>query len=240
MSGRLETSVIAQELRETPVYPLSEAAHYLLIPGATLRSWVVGRPYPVKRGTRYFQPLLRVRSGRGVALQLSFLNLVEAHVLDAIRRVHQIPLSKVRAALEYLRGEFGSKHPLAEQRMETDGRDLFVRKYGQLINASQEGQLAMLEILSAHLRRIEWDSAGLAARLFPFTRKRDPNEPKVIVMDPGVSFGRPVLYGTGIATAVVAERYKAGESVEELAEDYRRPTLEIQEAIRCELSVEAA
>ena len=43
-----------------------------------------------------------------------------------------------------------------------------------------------------------------------------------------------------IATAVIAERYKAGESVDQLAEDYGRNRLEIEEAIRCELPLEAA
>jgi uncharacterized protein (DUF433 family) len=49
-----------------------------------------------------------------------------------------------------------------------------------------------------------------------------------------------VLAGTGIPTAIVAERYKAGESIDELAEDYGRSRKEIEEAIRCELWLEAA
>jgi uncharacterized protein (DUF433 family) len=78
------------------------------------------------------------------------------------------------------------------------------------------------------------------ARLYPFTRKRTPDEPKAIVIDPRISFGRPVLAGSGIPTAVIAERYKAGESVDELADDYGRKRLEIEEAIRCELDERAA
>jgi uncharacterized protein (DUF433 family) len=66
------------------------------------------------------------------------------------------------------------------------------------------------------------------------------DEPKVIAMDPYVSFGRPVLEGTGITTAIIAERYKAGESIEELARDYECPLPAIQEAIRCELDTKAA
>ena len=50
----------------------------------------------------------------------------------------------------------------------------------------------------------------------------------------------PVLVGTGIATAVIAERYKAGESMDDLANDYARERLQIEEAIRCELQVKAA
>ena len=165
-------------------------------------------------------------------------------MLDAIRREHEIPLLKVRTALAYLRSNFPSRHPLADQRFETDGLSLFVQKYGQLINVTQEGQLAMRQVLEAHLRRIERDPSGLAARLYPFTRKRrieQPHEePRLVVIDPFVSFGRPVLAGTGIATAIIAERYKAGESITELAQDYTRDRDEIEEAIRCELQLEAA
>jgi uncharacterized protein (DUF433 family) len=60
------------------------------------------------------------------------------------------------------------------------------------------------------------------------------------VIDPQVSFGRPVLVGTGIPTAVIAGRYKAGESMDALADDYGRQRFEIEEAIRCELALEAA
>ncbi len=65
-------------------------------------------------------------------------------------------------------------------------------------------------------------------------------EPRTVVIDPRVSFGRSVLAGTGIPTAIIAERYKAGESVDALADDYGRKRVEIEEAIRCELALDAA
>lgn len=220
--------------REVPAYSIAEASHYLLIPQATLRSWVLGRKYPVKAGQHFFKPVLIVPNPSRP--QLSFINLVEAHVLDAIRRQHEIPLKKIRLAVNYLRKNLGSSHPLADQRMETDGRDLFVQKFGQLINISQEGQLAIRQLLEAHLERIDRDVSGAVLRLYPFTRKRENSEPKYIVMDPFVSFGRPVLAGTGIPTSVIADRYKAGESVDQLVGDYGRERCEIEEAIRCELA----
>lgn len=225
-------------VEEQPAYSLTEASRYLLIPPATLRSWVAGRKYPTDSGPKFFRPVIElpdnVRSG------LSFVNLVEAHVLDAIRRHHQVPLSKIRQAIHYLRKQFSSKHPLAEQRFETDGLDLFIDKFGQLINVTDSGQLALRELLKAHLHRVEHDEAGTVVRLYPFTRKRDLREPKLVVIDPHISYGRPVLVGTGIPTAIIAERYKAGESIDELAEDYGRSRNEIEEAIRCELWLEAA
>jgi uncharacterized protein (DUF433 family) len=223
---------------EQPAYSLTEASRYLLIPPATMRSWVAGRKYPTDSGPKFFRPVIELPDN--IRAGLSFVNLVEAHVLDAIRRHHQVPLSKMRQAIGYLRRHFSSKHPLAEQRFETDGLDLFIDRFGQLINVTQSGQIALRELLTAYLHRVEHDATGTAVRLYPFTRKRDLREPKVVVIDPHISYGRPVLVGTGIPTAAIAERYKAGESIDDLAEDYGRSRNEIEEAIRCELWLEAA
>lgn len=227
-----------QDPRELPAYSLTEAARYLRMPEATLRSWVVGRPYPTTAGQRFFRPVIQPpEDGRPV---LSFVNMVEAHILDAIRRQENMTLRKVRTAVAFLERNYHSRHPLAEHQFETDGLDLFIQKAGLLINLSQAGQLAMRAVVAAYLRRVERDVKGLPIRLYPFTRKREAEEPRAVVIDPFVSFGRPVLAGTGIATAVLAERFKAGESVEELARDYGRTVLDIQEALRCELPLEAA
>jgi uncharacterized protein (DUF433 family) len=117
--------------------------------------------------------------------------------------------------------------------------DLFLSRFEKLIAVSQAGQLAMKEMLAAHLRRVEHDAAGLAVRLYPFTRKREADEPKIIVIDPYVSFGRPTIARTGIATGIVAERYKAGESIDELAQDYDCERGHVEEAVRVELALAA-
>lgn len=84
-------------------------------------------------------------------------------------------------------------------------------------------------------------------RLYPFIRKPDPalgtaglEEPRVIFLDPRIRFGRPVLLGTSIPTSEIAERFRAGDSFVSLAEEYGRPTKEIEEAIRCELTLDTA
>jgi len=226
------------DVRNLPSYGLSEAAHYIRTPEATLRSWIRGRRYPTSSGVRHFRSVINVPNPRRSVL--SFTNLVEAHVLSALRREHDIRLDKIRSAIDYLQRHFPGQHPLAHHNFETDGVDIFVEKYGQLINVTQSGQLAMKQIIQIYLRRIERDRAGLPVRLFPFTRQISASEPKSVVIDPQVSFGRPVLVGTGIATWLVAERYKAGESMEELAYDYGRDRMDIEEAIRCELDLRAA
>jgi uncharacterized protein (DUF433 family) len=225
------------DLRAAPAYGFAEAAHYLRIPVNTLRNWVHGWHYDTATGEKRSKPLIQLPQ-RGVP-SLSFFNLVEAHVLDAIRREHCIPMDKVRKALDYVQKHFPSKHPLAEQRFETDGIQLFVSQFGNLISASEAGQLALREVLAGHLRRVEHDSSGLAMRLYPFTRKRTLDEPKIVVIDPRFSFGRPFLAGTGVPTNIIAERYKAGESIDDLADDYGCERPHIEEAVRCELALAA-
>ena len=218
-------------------YFIPEAAHYLTVPPSTLRSWVVGRSYPTGEGPRDFLPPIEIADPK--RRMLSFINLVEIHVLSAIRREHVVPLYRIRRAIDYLTKRFDSRHPLATYGFETDGLDLFVTEVGSLINASREGQMAMRELLSAHLRRIDWEK-GVAARLYPFTRKEASDEPRVVVIDPRIAFGRPVLVGTGIPTGIIAERVKAGETIQDLAKDYGRDPSEIEEAVRCELHPQAA
>jgi len=227
--------------RNLPAYSLQEASRYTQVPVDTLRSWVRGRSYPTEQDLKFSEPIIKLPNVANASL--SFTNLIETHVLSAIRRKHHLAMATVRNALDYLENEFKSEHPLADHDFETDGLDLFVEKYGKLINVSKSGQMAMKDILSLYLKRIERDENGIARQLFPFTRSSidaHDGEPKIVSIDPTVAFGKPVISGTGIPTAIVAERYKTGESIAEIAADYQREIDEIEEAIRCEFELKAA
>ena len=234
---RTAASYGADDPRLLPAYSVAEAARYLRMPEETLRSWVVGRLYPVSGRSKRSRTLVHLDDPQ--RRYLSFINLVEAHVLAAIRRRHGVKLPKVRAALDYVRKQFQVERPLIDQAFQTNGLDLFVERYGDMINASREGQQAMKEILSVYLQRIERDTRGLPIKLYPFTRDTDSataprRDPRVVVMSPTVSFGRPVVAGTGIPVAALYERYKAGDSVADLARDFRLETGAVEEAIRSE------
>ena len=224
----IEHPASSHDPRQLPCYPVSEVARYLEVPATTVRYWSVGR------GS--YEPLITVPSRTPTLL--SFLNLTELHVLAAIRRRHGVKMRSVRRAIQYLadrsRCELEAIHPLISRELETDGLDLFIEEYGRLINISREGQTVIREVVRAALRRIERGPEGIPVKLYPFTREAIENAPAMIVIDPRLSAGRPVIAGTGLATQVIFERYKAGESVRELAHDYERSDAEIEEAIRCE------
>ena len=221
------------DLRELPAYTIAEAAHYLSVPATTIRYWSVGRGE--------YEPL--ILAPKQPPSLLSFLNLTELHVLATIRRKHVVAMPKIRRAVEYLKENVldvsDRMHPLISCKLETDGLDLFIEKYGQLINISQGGQTAMRTLISAALTRIARDPQGIPIKLYPFTRYAVQNAPSMVVIDPALAAGRPVISGTGLATEVIAERWKAGESVNQLAYDYGRTEAEIEEALRCEIELAA-
>jgi uncharacterized protein (DUF433 family) len=227
----------SQDPRLVPAYSVAEAAHYLRMPQETLRSWVVGRLYPVAGQSRRSKPLIHLDDPK--RRYMSFMNLIEAHVLAAIRRHHGVKLPKVRKALDYVQRHSSVERPLVDQGFHTDGLDLFIERYGGLINASRDGQRAIKEIIGVYLKRIERDTQGLPIRLYPFTRDSEAetapvSDPRVVVMNPMVSFGRPVVAGTGIPVSSIYERYKAGDSHADLAQAFRLEISAIEEAIRCE------
>lgn len=229
------------QVLDVPLYSVFEASRYLQIPENTLRAWVAGRAYPLRSGvSRRSEPVIELADPE--RSRLSFNNLTEAHVLDALRRQYQVELPQIRRAVSYLREQFRTPHPLVHHQMLTDRKHVFIEATGlkDLINASKHGQLAMRDLIGLHLQRVEWDKDGFVARLYPFTRSRrtpveEPSQPRVVTMDPRVEFGRPVLKLSAVPTAVIADRYKAGESIADLAEDYGEEPLNIEEAIRCEL-----
>jgi uncharacterized protein (DUF433 family) len=224
--------------RETPRYGIKEAARFLGMPVATLNSWVNGRTYPTSTGPRFFRPLIKLASP-GL---LSFYNLVEAHILLSTRKKHKVEIPAIRRAIGYVGTTYPSEHPLLTENFLTDGKDLFVKKIEhstgreQTINVSSWGQLGLGPILDFYLRRIERDERGWPVKLFPI-RMNWPGDvsvdpPRVVVIDPAISSGRPVVNGTGVMAEIIVGRFNTGEGIESIAEDYGLQVSQIEEVIR--------
>jgi uncharacterized protein (DUF433 family) len=223
---------------ERPRYTIPEAAHYLRMSRGTLKSWVAGRSYPVVSGQRYWEGL--IRRPDPADSRLSFSNLIEAHVLNALRTQYRVKMPAVRTALEYAKGALGVDRVLLSQELRVTTGNVFLEHLGKLINVSRAGQEAMPEILAAYLARVEWDPAGLPSRMFPLTRDDHPEGPRLVAIDPRIAFGRPIVDRKAIKTSVIAGRFQAGESIRDIAEDYDLEAFEVEEAIRYEALPAAA
>ena len=217
------------DLRDQPAYTLAEATRYLKLATATLRSWVVGRTYPKAGVVARFVPLIHPSHAR--PLQLSFLNLIEAHVLRALRTDHGVPIKAVRQAINYAERTLNIERLLLHKELRTHAGQVFLDKYGELINLSASGQLAMRRLFEEHLKRVEWDQWQFPVRLYPFSASEAATPDRHIAIDPNIAFGRPVLFSKGISTSAIADRIDAGESVNDLADDYGLTPAEIEEAV---------
>ncbi len=215
--------------RLAPAYTIVEAGRYLKVPAPTVRSWVMGRSYPKRSGHGRFAPVITLPEDP--AHRLSFRNLIELAALRALRTEHEFKLSAVREALDYARKKLHVADLLASKELYAAPGELFLHRYGELINLNKAGQLGIKAVLDGLVRRIEWDR-NLPCRFFPPLPNR--SDGKSVVIDPRVSFGRPTLARLGVSTATIVDRINAGESTTDVAQDYGATTDEIMDALAYE------
>jgi uncharacterized protein (DUF433 family) len=201
---------------QVPNYSSVEAALYLRLKLQDVRRWIG-------------EGIVSAPSG-GV----SFLNLLELHILKGLRREFCLPLQRIRRALEEYNQTEHMDHPFLDPRLETDWIHLFLHDGDEYLNLNRPRQRGIPQILSTYLQRIDrLDNHEF--RFFPFIVREDSHEPRTIQMSPNIAFGRPVLADTGIATDVIAGRFRARDSVSDLSEEYGVPVSMIEDAVRWEL-----
>ena len=221
----------ATDLYEDPAYKGPEAAHILAMPVSTLRAWCFGQKRPSLDPQRWYVALIAPADAKHKLL--SFNNLCELYTLATIRRHFHVPMPAVREAIAYLSTKLRTPRPLLSTDFLTNGVHLFVEHAGLVVNASMRGQV---EFLKNDLSRIGRDASGKAVRLFPSTRLAPGAEegPRAVVIDPRVSFGRPVLVQAEVRTEVIQDRFVAGDSPKEMANDFGVDETVILEALRFE------
>lgn len=228
MEARTKRDTEKHDVRDQAAYGLAEAARYVKLPVATLRSWVAGRTYPGSGGPQRFQPL--IHPPRRKPPVLTFWNLIEAHVLRSLRTEHRVSIKAVRQALAYAERTLKIKRLLLSKDLRADAGTLFLDKYGQLIDLPASGQLAMRLMFAEHLKRVEWDEWKFPVRLYPFLSADTP-APRTIAIDPKIAFGRPIVARVGVSTAAIAGRIDANEPAADVAADYDLTVEEVEQAV---------
>ena len=205
-----------------PNYRIGEAARYAHLASQTVASW--HKPSTSnQRGTL---------SAKDKGASLSYLQLIEVAVVASFRKAG-VSLQKVRSAREYVSKQLEAEHPFAEYRFKTDGHDLWM-DYAQieadsgdkkLLLASGSGQLAWSDIIG-RLKEFDYEADGLAVRWHVAGKKSG------IIIDPRVQFGAPSI--NGVPTWVFKGRLKAGEDLEDIADDFGVTIAAVEEALRFE------
>lgn len=230
MGLAIESYIRSLDAREIPRYNLAEAARYLCMNETRLRHWFTGYYYPTGSGERRRAEAI-LKPASAVDQTLSFYDIASAHVILGFRG-KKISLRAVRDAIRYYTTEIDSqRYPLLSEDFYAFGKDIIIEKLGQHVTLTKHGQLAMSKIVERYLDRIERDPhTKLPVRFAPL-RSPSLRGQDVIVIDPGVSYGRPVIRGTRITAEFIAKRRRSGESVSALSKDYRLSRRVIEEAI---------
>ena len=212
------------DAREVPRYWIGEVSVFTGVPVSTLKRWI-GQ---ISNSSALIHPPADELQQHSREARLSFANLLEVHILDAARQ-RDIPVSRIRDGLDYLRTttNVSTEHPLlAYEFYSVHGiQSMFIRALqGQPVNVSRYGQLGLGEVLNDRLKRIEWDKTG-PVRLMPMRSEH-------VVIDLHVSGGQPVVKGTGVLATMLAGRWRAGDTYEELATGYNLRLEDVREAVR--------
>ena len=219
---------------EIPLYTLAEGARYLRVRPTTFSTWAQGyRRYPPGRSAVKAGPIITATKGKRGEPRLPFVGLAEAHVVAALRRglgEQPVSLQRIRHAVGMLRQELGVEHALAQRSLYTDGAQLLyaydeAAGGGELAGLTElvSGQRVFREVVRDYLKRITYGDDGWAARL-------QLPETDLLEVDPHVGFGRPLLVGYGVPVEAARARIRAGESAEDVADDFEVPVALLNEA----------
>jgi uncharacterized protein (DUF433 family) len=206
-------------------FTLRETASYLGLPSSTLQSWA--RPSGISK------PIITCFPTRGREATVPFIGFAEAYVLSAFRRVG-VPMQRIRPAVEVLSSGIGVEHALASKRLYTDGAEVLYDYASSEhdedlrgLTVVRTGQRQFAEIVRDYLKRITYGDDGWASRVrLPAYRHAQ------VIVDPHRAFGMPLVLHGGARVEDLVDRFVAGDSLADIAEDFGVPEPEVEDVVR--------
>ena len=192
----------------SPLYSSALTARLAGVSKDRVRRWLRGYEYELESVTgnipvrRHQAPVVRHEGEREGAFA-SFLDLVDLLFVKKFLD-HGLTLQKIRHALDEAEQILGERH-FSRRRFFTDGRNIFLDTKGQgraILELGSGGQWVIPQIITQLAKQIEFDrESDFALRWFPEWGKRK------VVVDPSISYGRPVLVASAIPTSVLYDQF---------------------------------
>ena len=201
----------------------------------TLRRWAAGYGFRRPKGPRSYPPVTKreLESQEGM-VELTFLDLVELLFIATFLRAG-VSLYAIRRAAKSAAQLLGVRdHPFCLRRVKTDGRRIF--KDMQLDDEQLPLQLdgrehAFADVVEPFLRQLEYDAqTDLVKRWWPLGRDR------LVMVDPALNFGAPVLKSSGIPTKSIKQfvSNRGDRKLDEAADWYEIPPQAVEDALAFE------
>lgn len=217
------------DLLDRPVYGTAQVDRILGLRTGTAERWIDGY---ARSGKRY-PPVVREQStGSDIVTWGEFS---EVRLLSEYRG-NGAQMIKMRPAVERLREELNVRYPLAHAApwIEPMGREL-VRRIQDEVGLGHAFQLVVIRndqlVLSLpvdlYVKAIDFAGTDIVHRIRPALELPD------VWFDPLRQFGEPVV--RSVPTAIIAEQYRAGDTIGLIADAYSLSEEEVEQAIRYEL-----
>lgn len=218
------------ELVGLGIYTVPEAARLAGVPSSRIRRWLVGYDFGPEENRRASPPIFEGDIASDESLALSFADLVELRFVDAFRRVG-VGWKTLRETHKKARVKLRTKHPFATGRFVTDGRkillDLSRETRDRALEDILRDQLEFKKIVEPYLRDLEVKRDAVV-RWWPLPRSRR------VVIDPGRSFGQPIVAERGVPTRILSRAVRAEGSVEKVARWFEVKPAAVRDAVRYE------
>lgn len=195
-----------------PTYTIPEAAGFLAIGARTMSSWYEG-----------VDPILKASTMSGAVHLLSYKDLEEAYRVYLLRERFGFSLQFLRKSMQNARTMFRSQHPLQRANSVVEClNDLVYDKPRRGGNprtvtslGKNPGQQFVNEVVDLFGERIV---AGES--IFPWRFASTDRESRPVSMSPTIMSGRLVVTGTRIPVNALLGSRQAGQSTEEIANDF--------------------
>lgn len=214
------------------LYTPAEAASLTGASPEAIRRWMFGYHYKHKDSVRLLPPVWEadIEPIHG-QIALSFLDLMEIRFIRAFRE-HGVSWPTIREAARVACDIVDDVHPFARKRFRTDGERIFQevsdRGAVKLLDLNRRSWVFHEVIEPSLFDGIEY-SGDTISRWFPLDGSR------MIVVDPKIAFGRPILTRECVPTDLIASAVRANDGdVESVGRWYSLPKRAVQAAVAFE------
>jgi uncharacterized protein (DUF433 family) len=220
------------------VYSVDEASRLTRVPSQRIRRWLQGYEFKSRSGLHHSSPVLRhdyeAIEGK---FSLSFADLVEVRFVDCFLRAG-VSLPAIRLAAERASEVLKLDHPFSTRRFKTDGRTILTElatagKSPELLDLVRN-QMGFKQLIDPFLyRSLDFGPTSQAMRWWPEGGGRK------VVIDPGRSFGKPIVAKESVPTRVIFDAFNAEESIGRVAAIFEVSKASVAAAVEFERQLAA-
>lgn len=211
----VEMTIIETVKLDAGLYTLAQAALFARMPFNTLNYWHFG--------TKSRAPLRESEIAKQDGKFVTFLEFIEAVAIRSLRQKRNIPLPKIREAIKEAQDKYQIKYPFAQQVHKTVvvGKDIHIllgeeaKMFG--LSGRDKAQESFKPFLEPYMENMKFNADKIACE---FIAARYGDGDKIIMMNPRISFGEPMVGKTGYSAETLWRAAVAEGSIERACEFY--------------------